>query len=85
MLLCRVPVLNGCVPMIVLDSADLDAVVDCVVDAAWTNQGQACNLYCLKSKLNCVCEIFEIFLSFVESLGTSPYNCSRVCVHSPKI
>lgn len=54
--------LNGCVPMIVLDSADLDAVVDCVVDAAWMNQGQnpwALRLLivqesvyaCLKSKL----------------------------------
>ncbi|XP_034237958.1 aldehyde dehydrogenase family 16 member A1-like [Thrips palmi] len=36
----HVMLLNGCVPMIVLDSADLDAVVDCVIDAAWINQGQ---------------------------------------------
>ncbi|KAE8750732.1 hypothetical protein FOCC_FOCC002442 [Frankliniella occidentalis] len=32
--------LNSCVPMIVLDSADLDGVVDCVIDASWINQGQ---------------------------------------------
>lgn len=32
--------LNRCNPMIVLDNADLDAAVDCIVDAAWVNQGQ---------------------------------------------
>lgn len=32
--------LNGCVPMVVMDCADLDGAVDCAVDAICLNQGQ---------------------------------------------
>ncbi|KAK3925851.1 Aldehyde dehydrogenase family 16 member A1 [Frankliniella fusca] len=32
--------LKSYVPMIILDSADINAAVDCVIDASWINQGQ---------------------------------------------
>ncbi|PDP38588.1 aldehyde dehydrogenase, partial [Porphyromonas gingivalis] len=40
--------LGGKSPFIVFDDADLDAAVECVVDAIWFNQGQVC---CAGSRL----------------------------------